>query len=185
MHKIHWIILIASLIVDSFSVEKLNWLISNHTPAIRSFLSSFTQRFNADDDHLYDILSNETLWITSIPFDWSGSCFTYNPQMQSDAGYWYSMFITPNVEAASGSNYEEKRRNLFNDMKVFLHEPNKHFYSDQEDGPNNIGVDLTWMQLNNKKSRIVGNWISFVSISCSARSIKISMYLVFKNDTFI
>ena len=91
--------------------------------------------------------------------------------MQSDAGYWFSMFITPNVEAASGSNNDEKRRNLFNDMKVFLHEPNKFFYSDQEDAPNNIGIDLTWFQLNNKKTRILGNLILFVSKSCSSNQL--------------
>ena len=144
-------------IIDAFSVEKLNSAISNHTPEITSFLSSFTQRFNDEDDnHLYDILNNGTLWIRTIPHEWSGACFTYNPQMQSDAGFWYSMFISPNIQGASGSNDEEKRRNLFNDLKVFLHEPNRHFYFLQEDAPNNIGVDLKWIELTNKKTRIIG-----------------------------
>lgn len=126
---------------------------------MQNFLSSFTQRFNNDDDHLYDILNNESLWIKSIPHDNSGVCYTYNPKKQSDPGYWFAISISPNIDQMPGLSYEEKRRKFFGDIKVFLHEPNKFFYSKEEEGPNNIAIDLSLIQLMNKKYRVVGKEI--------------------------
>ena len=127
---------------------------------MQNFLSSFTQRFNNDDDHLYDILNNESLWIKSIPHDNSGVCYTYNPKKQSDPGYWFAISISPNIDQMPGLSYEEKRRKFFGDIKVFIHEPNKFFYSKEEEGPNNIGIDLSLIQLMKKKYRVVGNKIA-------------------------
>ena len=130
--------------------------VSNQTQSIQNVLSKFTQRFQSSDQREYDIVNNGSLWESSIPEENSGTCLTYNPKMESDAGYWYSMMIEPNIEAAEGSSFDQKKRNVLNNMNMFLHEPNKFFYFSQEEAPNNIGIDLKWMQLHNR-TRLVGN----------------------------
>ena len=119
-------------------------------------VSRFTQRFTNKDQFEYDILNNESLWKMSIPEESSGTCLTYNPKMESDPGYWYSMTIVPNAEDAVGSNFVEKKQSIQNNLNIFLHKPNKFFYFLQEEAPNNIQVDLKWMQLHNI-TRLVGN----------------------------
>ena len=92
----------------------------------------------------------------SIPHEYSGPCFTYNPQQESVPGYWYSMGIVPYI-SQEGVDYSERRRNLFNnDLRIFLHEPNKFFFFKEEEAPGNIGLDLQWMQWMNR-TRILGN----------------------------
>ena len=143
-------------ISDEFSMVNMQTEILNHTQPIKKMISRFTQRFQNEDQFEYDILNNDSLWTMSIPEESSGTCFTYNPQIESDPGYWYSMMNVPNIEDTQGSNYDEKKRNLFNEIKIFLHKPNHLFYFLQEEAPNNIGIDLNWLQLHNK-TRIVGN----------------------------
>ena len=147
---------ISKQILDDISTEDILSKISNETEAIKKVVSRFTQRFTNQDQFEYDILNNESLWKLSIPEESSGTCLTYNPKMESDPGYWYSMTIVPNAEDAMGSNFVEKKQNLQNDLNIFLHKPNKFFYFLEEDAPNNIKVDLKWMQLHNM-SRLVGN----------------------------
>ena len=124
---------------------------------MQNFLSGFTQRFNNEDDHLYDILNNESLWIKSIPHDYSGVCYTYNPETESDAGYWWAMYISPNIDQMSGLTYDEKRRKFYGDVMVFLHEPDRFFYSMEEEGPNNIEIDFSRIQAMYRNYRVVGN----------------------------
>ena len=123
---------------------------------MQNFLSGFTQRFNNEDDHLYDILNNESLWIKSIPHDYSGVCYTYNPKIQSDPGYWWAMYISPNIDQMSGLTYDEKRHTFYSNVKIFLHEPNKFFYSMKEEGPNNVEIDFSRIQVMNRNYRTVG-----------------------------
>ena len=73
--------------------------------------------------------------------------------MESDPGYWYAMLIKPKID--TGPEYGERRRKLLDDLRIFLHEPNKFFYFMEEEAPNNIGTDLKWMQYINR-TRIVG-----------------------------
>ena len=124
---------------------------------MQTFLSAFTHRFLYEDNEaLYDILNNQSYWVKSIPHEYSGPCFTYNPQLQSVPGYWFSMGIIPYINQEGGGDYNERKRNLLNnDLKIFLHEPNKFFFFKEEEAPNNIGIDLKWMQLWNR-TRIVG-----------------------------
>ena len=130
--------------------------VSNQTQPLKNVISRFTQRFQNKDQFQYDILNNDSLWKTSIPEESSGTCLTYDPKMESDPGYWYSMTIVPNVDDAKGSNFEEKKQNLQNVLNIFLHKPDKFFYFLEEDAPNNIRIDLKWMQLHNR-SRLIGN----------------------------
>ena len=118
---------------------------------MQTFLSAFKQRFRSDE--LLDILNNHSNWVKFIPHEDSGVCFTYNPQRESNSGYWYSMRIVPNINGPNANS--KRRRNLLNDMRIYLHEPNKFFFFKEEDAPNNIGLDLKWMQLMNR-TRIVG-----------------------------
>ena len=129
---------------------------------MKNFLLDFTQRFNGEDvwingHDLHDILNNESLWIKSIPHDYSGVCYTYNPQTQSDPGYWWAMYISPNIDQMSGLTYDEKRHTFYSNVKIFLHEPNKFFYSMEEEGPNNIEIDFSRIQAMYRNYRVVGN----------------------------
>ena len=64
------------------------------------------------------------------------------------------MRIVPNI-GPDGPDYGERRRNLLNDMRIYLHEPNMFFFFKEEEAPGNIGLDLKWMQWMNR-TRILG-----------------------------
>jgi hypothetical protein len=64
------------------------------------------------------------------------------------------MKIVPNI-SPDGPDYSERRRNLLNDMRIYLHEPNKFFFFKEEEAPYNIGLDLKGMQWMNR-TRILG-----------------------------
>ena len=117
------------------------------------FLSNFTQRFG--NDGLYDILNNQSNWVKSIPHEWSGPCFTYNPQRQSQPGYWHAMGIVPNI-GQEGPYYSKRRRNLSHGLRIYLHQSNKFFFSKGEEAPSNVELDLNLVQTMNR-TRIVGN----------------------------
>ena len=135
----------------------MNSMISNYTPKMQRFLSYFTQRFENDMKYwdYVDILNNPSYWVKSIPHPHSGSCSTYNPQRQSNPGYWFHMLIVPNIDIYS-PDYSEDRRNWFNHGRIYLHEPGNFYFSREEEAPNNIGLDLKRVQLMNR-TRIVGN----------------------------
>ena len=120
---------------------------------MQTFLSNFTQRFGYDG--LFDILNNQSYWVKSIPHEWSGPCFTYNPKRQSYPGTWHSIGIVPNI-GLEGPYYMERRRNLSTDLRIYLHEPNKFFLFKEGEAPSNVALDLNLVQTINR-TRIVGN----------------------------
>ena len=135
---------------DQYSKDHLNALITNHTSRLKTVISRFTQRFHSEGQQQYDILNNDSYWTKSIPHEYSGPCFTYNPQLDSDPGYWYSMSIVPNAAAAP----------MYENMRIFLHEPNKFFYFMEEEAPNTVALDLKQLQ-HIKKTQIDGKFDNF------------------------
>ena len=58
--------------------------------------------------------------------------------------------------------FESDRRSLFNNLRVFLHEPKKFFFFKEEEAPNNIAIDFLRMQFTNR-TRIVGKAMCYTS----------------------
>ena len=157
-----------NVVLGEFRVDQLNSLLANYTPKIDSFLLRFEHRLRHDQPAI-DILRNESYWIKSIPHDRSGPCFTYNPLIESDPGFYYAMTIEPKIDA---EKFESERRTLFNNLRVFLHEPKKFFFFKEEEAPNNIAIDFLRMQFTNR-TRIVGKAI------CHKHSIFLeTMYII-------
>ena len=81
-----------------------------------SFLSKFEHRFEIGSSAM-DMLYNDEYWAVSVPNEYSGPCYTYNPPLLSDPGKTVSLYMIFNM-----STWDP-------DLQIFLHDPNALFYS--------------------------------------------------------
>ena len=80
------------------------------------FLATFQQRFERGQPN-HDVLHNAAPWKHSIPHEFSGPCYTYDPPYDSDAGLYTSIFMRMKT------NYWDPN------VQIFLHMKSKFFYS--------------------------------------------------------
>ena len=91
------------------------------------------------------MLNQSDYWSSSIPYESSGPCYTYDPPFDSDPGYINSMYLTLNTE-----KWEP-------DLDLFVHEKGKFFYQDAWT-MDTTRVDLTKLQnVSTGHPRISGN----------------------------
>ena len=101
-------------------------------PSKSRILKEFKQRFSVFNATLIDVFSNESLWEQTIPLEDSGPCFTYNPPVPSDPGWYYGIEIIPHTTDID--------LNWPSDLEIFIHERDKFFYFKEASPPNNIRI---------------------------------------------
>ena len=80
-------------------------------------LATFQQRF-ASGQSEHQMLLDDAHWKESIPHEFCGPCYTYDPPYDSDPGYQISMYMTMKL----GDDWDSN-------LQIFLHNKNKFFYS--------------------------------------------------------
>lgn len=85
-------------------------------PHRTSFLSNFTQRFQAENFGV-DVLTDDKNWKSFIANENSGPCYTYNPPRNSDPGDTNSMYMVFNF-----SDWDPL-------LEIFIHDKNDFYYS--------------------------------------------------------
>ena len=101
-------------------------------PSKSRILKEFNQRFSVFNSTLIDAFSDESLWEQTIPLEDSGPCFTYNPPVPSDPGWYYGIETSPQTT--------DIELNWPLDLEIFLHERDKFFYFKESSPPNNIRI---------------------------------------------
>ena len=101
-------------------------------PLKSRILKEFNQRFSVFNSTLIDAFSDESLWEQTIPLEDSGPCFTYNPPVPSDPGWYYGIETSPQTT--------DIELNWPLDLEIFLHERDKFFYFKESSPPNNIRI---------------------------------------------
>lgn len=81
------------------------------------FLSTFDQMFTMNESAV-DMLRKDGRWTLSFPFEESGPCYTYDPPFASDPGLPIGIFVTMKSDRWDP------------DLRIFLHEENKFFYTE-------------------------------------------------------
>ena len=126
-------------------------------PLKSNVLNDFRQRFSVFNATLIDVFSNASLWEETIPHEESGPCFTYNPPVPSDPGWYYGLEMRPNTNGME-SNWPI-------DLEIFLHEKDKFFYFMEAAPPNNIKIHTNTLR-NMNHALILGNlFVKILQIS--------------------
>ena len=106
-------------------------------------LETFQQRFVSMESTI-DMLHLDKEWTVFVPHENSGPCYTYDPPSESDPGLSVSILM------------RLKTDDWDSDLRIFLHEKNKFFYSIKP-APNIKYLDpKSWNQANIRHLRAIG-----------------------------
>ena len=106
-------------------------------------LAVFEQRFVSGESE-HDMLHVDGQWKVSVPHEESGPCYTYDPPNESDPGLMVSIFM------------RLKTKDWNSDLRIFLHEKNRFFYSIKS-APKTMYLDpKSWKQANTGHPRAIG-----------------------------
>lgn len=142
-------------------------------PHRTSFLSNFTQRFQAENFGV-DVLTDDKNWKSFIANENSGPCYTYNPPRNSDPGDTNSMYMVFNF-----SDWDPL-------LEIFIHDQNDFYYSKRTMLNTKVITSSMLNETQTKYPRALGK-LSQINLQLHKNSMNkqyLAIYLVFNTIRF-